>query len=326
MYTHTHRASRDKERCVFPIDSPLTHPGGCLSCVMFKSASQYGWRRLPPPALSHIFGTPSVLSWGEWGAFSPCFRVVTQNLQIFIRLLDNASRWEWIIDGLVRMSGTGQAFNSLCCRDSYPVTMGHGTNTQRNDVLQERGKRKRRLKGAENKIKEACILYNSVGLSHSSRETWQERKELNLQKLVFVFGALRMVWWLCVFVAYICWLLWGEHTYTHKLWLCWFYFVGTNVSSWVFLLTQGAQMGCEAVRCKTQTDTTVKSLDTTTRFIENFIKRKPLLKNWWYFLNNIFWLIENGLIEESDNKCKKKLLWKLVSSAAHYFLKDQTDK
>ncbi len=60
------------------------------------------------------------------------------------------------------MSGTGQAFNSLSWWVSYPVTMGHRTNTQRNDVLEERKKKQRQ--GAENKIKEACILYTTVEL------------------------------------------------------------------------------------------------------------------------------------------------------------------
>lgn len=113
------------------------------------------------------------------------FHVVTHNLEIFIRLLDNASRWGWIIDGLVRMSGTGQAFNSLSCWVSYPVTKGHRTNTQRNDVL-EGGKEKRR-QGAENKIKEACILYATVGLSHSTREIWQQRKALHRLKPFLCF-------------------------------------------------------------------------------------------------------------------------------------------
>lgn len=36
------------------------------------------------------------------------------------------------------MSGTGQAFNSVSCGVSHPVTKGHGANTQRNDVLEER--------------------------------------------------------------------------------------------------------------------------------------------------------------------------------------------
>lgn len=83
------------------------------------------------------------------------------------------------------MSGTGQAFNSLSCLVSYPVTKGHRTNTQRNDVLEE-GKKKQR-QGAENKIKEACILYTTVGLSHSTRETWQQRKALHLQKPFLCF-------------------------------------------------------------------------------------------------------------------------------------------
>lgn len=68
------------------------------------------------------------------------------------------------------MSGTGQAFNSLSCWVSYPVTKGHRTNTQKNDVLEEKEeKKKKRRQGAEIKIKEACILYTSVGLSHSAR-------------------------------------------------------------------------------------------------------------------------------------------------------------
>lgn len=83
------------------------------------------------------------------------------------------------------MSGTGQAFNSLSCWVSYPVTKGHRTNTQRNDVL-EGGKEKRR-QGAENKIKEACILYATVGLSHSTREIWQQRKALHRLKPFLCF-------------------------------------------------------------------------------------------------------------------------------------------
>lgn len=86
------------------------------------------------------------------------------------------------------MSGTGQAFNSLSCWVSYPVTKGHRTNTQRNDVLEEGEKRKeKRRQGAENKIKEACILYATVGLSHSTRETWQQRKALHRLKPFLCF-------------------------------------------------------------------------------------------------------------------------------------------
>lgn len=41
------------------------------------------------------------------------------------------------------MSGTGQAFNSLSCWVSYPVTKGHRTNTQKNDVLEEKEEKKK---------------------------------------------------------------------------------------------------------------------------------------------------------------------------------------
>lgn len=43
------------------------------------------------------------------------------------------------------MSGTGQAFNSLGCCASFPVTKGHYTNTRRNDVLEERKKLEQRI-------------------------------------------------------------------------------------------------------------------------------------------------------------------------------------
>ncbi len=44
-----------------------------------------------------------------------------------------------------------------------------------------------------------------------------------------------------MFVAYICWFIW-EHTHA-ALWPRFFDFVETNVSSWVLLLTRGAQTG-----------------------------------------------------------------------------------
>lgn len=44
----------------------------------------------------------------------------------------------------------------------------------------------------------------------------------------------------CVFVAYICWLIWE---YTHSTLAVLFYFVQTNVSNLVLLLTQTV-MGC----------------------------------------------------------------------------------
>lgn len=140
----------------------------------------------------------------SYGALSSWFCVVTHKRKIFIRLLDNASRWGWIIDGLVHTSGTGQAFNSLSCWVSYPVTKGHCTNTQRNDVLRRGGQRQE----AENKIKEACILYATVGISHSKRETWQQRKTLPLQKPLVCFWSIEEWYGGCVFVAYICWFLW----------------------------------------------------------------------------------------------------------------------
>lgn len=140
-HSHTHTEGRRGEMCLL-FDFPLIQRGVCLLCVMVKSASQgrltQRYRRV---FLYLRFNKHCRHLWvSSYGALSSCFRVVTHNLKIFIRLLDNASRWGWIIDGLVRMSGTGQAFNSLSCWVSYPVTKGHRTNTQRNDVLEERKK------------------------------------------------------------------------------------------------------------------------------------------------------------------------------------------
>lgn len=100
------------------------------------------------------------------------------------------------------MSGTGQAFNSPSSSLSFVVTKGHGANTQRNDVLEEE------TNGggdAENKIKEACILYTAVRLSHGKRENLAAKKSFASTEAFFcVFEASRGWYGGCVCVAYIC--------------------------------------------------------------------------------------------------------------------------
>lgn len=48
-------------------------------------------------------------------------------------------------------------------------------------------RKEKQRQGAENKIKEACILYATVGLSHSTREIWQQRKALDRLKPFLCF-------------------------------------------------------------------------------------------------------------------------------------------